>query len=161
VSPIRTISWAPLLLLISVSTAMAEARFAITSSAIDSGGNRSEFVSGKGEEPSRFTLTGTVGQLEAAPILANLRFAIQPGFWNEYHVIQQPGAPRLVIRHGAIGVVVLAWPVSVEGFILEQSYDLTPQSWTAVLIPVVDTATEHTVTVSITEPRMFFRLRHP
>ena len=61
----------------------------------------------------------------------------------------------------ASGFVVLAWPVSVEGFMLEQSPDLSPQSWTDVLTPVVDTATEHTVTVPITGPRMFFRLKKP
>ena len=152
-----------LLALIPVTTVFAEPRFAITKSTMDAGGNRSADTGTIQQPLPRFTLAGTIGQPDAAPTLtsASSRFAIQPGFWNGYNVVQIPGAPQLSIREGASGFVVLAWPVSVEGFMLEQSPDLSPQSWTDVLTPVVDTATEHTVTVPITGPRMFFRLKKP
>ena len=135
-------------------------RFAITSSTTDAGGNRAESPSlVRGDSP-RFVLTGTIGQPDAAPQLAGpSRFALQPGFWNDYHAVQTPGAPQLVIRKGPPGFVVLAWPVSVEGFALQQSPDLTPESWTTVVLPVIDTDTEHTVTVPINAPRMFFSLK--
>ena len=160
--PMHRHGWLALLVLVPLSAALAQPRFAVTESTLDGGGNYAEDTSGKGESPPRFALTGTIGQPDAAPQLSGpSRFAVQPGFWNNYTVIQTPGAPQLTIRKGASGFVILAWPVSVDGFLLEQSPDLTQESWTDVLIPVVDTATEHTVTVPTTEPRMFFRLKKP
>jgi hypothetical protein len=152
-----------LLLLVAVPAALAEPRFAITRGTSDGGGDRSASNSVIKGQPPRFALTGTIGQPEAAPRLvsASPRFAVQPGFWSHYSVVQQPGTPRLAIRNGTGGQVVLAWPVADEGFILQQSPDLSPDSWTTVSTPVVDTATEHTVTVPVTGPRMFFRLRGP
>jgi len=148
-------------LLLAAAIAPAQPRFAITSTTIDGGGDRTAEPADPKDETPRFILTGTIGQPDAAaPAFSEKpRFSLQSGFWNDYHAVQTPGAPQLTIRKGAPGFVVLAWPVSVEGFGLQQSPDLTPESWSAVLIPVVDTATEHTVTVPINAPRMFFSLK--
>lgn len=150
-----------LLVLIPAAALANPPRFAITSTTIDGGGNRTAEPADPMDETPRFVLTGTIGQPDAAtPVFSEKpRFALQPGFWNDYHAVQTPGAPQLTIHKGAPGFVVLAWPVSVEGFALQQSPDLTPESWTAVTLPVVDTATEHTVTIPITGPRMFFSLK--
>jgi hypothetical protein len=144
------------LLLVTATALHADPRFVITKTTIDGGGARST--------QTRFTLTGTIGQPEAAPQFSspNGRFSIEPGFWDRYTVVQTPGLPLLTIRRGiARDTAVLAWPVVVSGYVLEQSPELSPASWSVVLTPVVDTATEHTVTVPIDAPKKFFRLRAP
>ncbi len=128
-------------------------RFAITRSTIDSGGARTP--------GPRFNVTGTIGQPDAAPrfVSADNRFAIEPGFWTGHTVVPTPGVPDLTMRPGAAGFTVLAWPVAASGYILQQSPDLSPNSWTDVGIIVVDTATEHTFTYPMRARRVFFRLR--
>lgn len=137
------------------SAAVAQAnppRYALTPVTQDGGGGRA--VS------ARYALTGTIGQAEAAPRFtsANNRYAITPGFWGAYQVIQQEGLPLLTIRQGAPGFVILAWPIEENGFTLQESPSLLPGSWTTVTTPVVDTPTEHTVTLAINGGKMFFRL---
>jgi hypothetical protein len=141
------------LLLIPASTALADPpRFVLTKTVIPGGG--STLTS------PRFTLTGTIGQPEAAPrfVSTDGRFTLAPGFWGDYSVVQQPDLPLLTIRRGAAGFFVLAWPVDTVNATLEQSLDLTPNSWTTVTTRVIDTSTEHTVTVPINAPKKFFRL---
>ncbi len=143
-----------LLLLTTVLLHADPPRFAITKSTIDAGGERTP--------GTRFTLTGTIGQPDAAPrfVSADNRFAIEPGFWSRATVVQTPGLPELTMRpHTLRNYTLLAWPVAANGYILQQSPDLAPNSWTDVGITVVDTATEHTVSYPMTARRAFFRLR--
>jgi hypothetical protein len=144
------------LLLLTAAALHADPRFTITPSTHDAGGGATT--------SARFTLTGTIAQAEAAPRFASAdnRFTIEPGFWNRYIVVQTPGLPILTIRHGiARNTAVLAWPIEVNGLILEESPDLSPASWMTVTTPVVDTATEHTITVPTSAPKKLFRLRAP
>ena len=123
--------------------------FAITSSTIDCGGGTSRGGS--------FALSGTIGQTDAAPPLVstNGRFQLEPGFWSGVTVQQTPGAPLLKIRLIAAGQAVISWPVSVSGFALEACADLGSGAWTPVNYSVVDTATEHTVSVSTAGHRCY------
>jgi hypothetical protein len=161
--PIATMK-ALIILILTSSTLLAEPpRFAITKSTIDSGGNLSQSTTGSREDPPRFTLTGTIGQPDAARthgFSAGGRFALSPGFWSEYTVDPDPRSPaaRHPQRSKRIRGARLARRAS-EASSCSKSPDLTPESWTDVTLPVVDTATEHTVTVPIGEPRLFFRLK--
>src|SRR5262245_62000006 len=129
------------LFLLCAALLQANPRFEITKSTIDAGGANTP--------GPRFTLTGTVGQPDAAPrfVSADNRFAVQPGFWPSATVVPAPGAPELTMRPGAArDTAILAWPVTANGYILEESTNLAPGSWSTVRFSVVDTATEHTVT---------------
>jgi hypothetical protein len=42
---------------------------------------------------------------------------------------------------------IISWPLAFNGFTLEDNTDLNPGNWTTVLTSVIDTLTEHTVTV--------------
>ena len=144
------------LLLATAAAALAQSspRFTITKSTIDGGGAGSAAV-------SRFALTGTTGQADAAPVPASAggRFNLQPGFWGQVTLVQIPGAPELTMRPSRLpGYAILAWPVSVTGYVLQQSPDMTAVAWTSVTIRVVDNATEHTVLMPLTASRQFFRL---
>lgn len=61
---------------------------------------------------------------------------------------------RLSITSANENAVTLSWPTHVTGYALETSTTLTPLSWTSV--PGV---INNTVTLPITVPKMFFRLR--
>ncbi len=65
-------------------------------------------------------------------------------------------APTLTIQLSSTETL-LSWPLAEQSWILKRSDNLT--TWTTVTAPVVDTATEHTVTVPLTaDPKRFFRL---
>jgi hypothetical protein len=70
--------------------------------------------------------------------------------------------PPLSIRRGAGNNVVLAWPLAAQGFTLEQNTNLTGGgSWTTNATFVVDSSTEHSVTVPSSSAACFFRLISP
>ena len=147
----------PLLLLASAALLSANPpRFEITSHTVHSGGVMSD-------AGGRFVLTATAGQPEAVPEFtsADSRYALAPGFWPAAVAIAAPGAPPLRFLPAASGFIVVAWPVEASGWRLEESADLL--TWTLVSTPVVDTPTDHTVTVAAGSgfSRRFFRLRRP
>lgn len=146
-----------LLFLTSAVVLMANPqRFAITRGTLHSGGVMSD-------AGGRFVLTATAGQPEAVPEFtsADSRYALAPGFWPAAVAIAAPGAPPLRFLPAAPGFIVVAWPVEASGWRLEESADLL--TWALVSTPVVDTPTDHTVTVAAGSgfSRRFFRLRCP
>ena len=62
--------------------------------------------------------------------------------------------PTLSITSANENAVTLSWPTHVTGYALETSTTLAPSTWTTV--PGV---INNTVTLPITVPKMFFRLR--
>lgn len=143
------------LLLASAAVVCATPRFSITKSTIDGGG-------GASVPAGRFTLTGTIGQADAAPRLvsADNRFTVEPGFWNPFVVVPVEGAPELTMQPGSTaGTVVFSWPLTTASYVLEESPDLSAGSWTPVNYPVSETATGLSVIYPQTARRMFFRLR--
>ena len=73
------------------------------------------------------------------------------------------GAPRpvLAIRSQAGPAARLSWPTAARGFKLLQNTNLTSGiGWQTNATPIIDTATEHTVTTPLTGS-MFYRLKTP
>ena len=144
-------------MLLTASALHADPRFQITKSTIDSGGARA--VAGP-----RFTLTGTIGQPDAASglVSANSRFALEPGFWSQYSVLQTTGHPELTMRPAQVrGSAVLAWSAAATGYILEQSPGLAAASWPPRRHRRAghrNRAHRHRTHAG---PRKFFRLRRP
>lgn len=143
------ITFATTLALAVHAHAQSGGSFAIASSTTDAGGGISRGGS--------FALSGTIGQPDAATALvsANARFQLEPGFWSGITVLPTPGAPLMKIRLVAAGQAVLSWPVSVTGFALEACADLGSGVWTPVNNSVMDTTTEHTVSVSAAGHRCY------
>jgi len=132
----------------------ADAQFNIDWFSIDDGGRTSA--------GGQFALSGTIGQPDAAPVLTGGSFKVEPGFWSGVTLLQTPGAPILKIKLIGGGLAVLSWPVSVTGFTLQETSNVTqPNGWSSPPQPVVDTATEHTVTVQATGTTRCFRLMRP
>ncbi len=136
---------------------LAADRYAIESFVIAGGGGRSNPASG-----SRFAVTGTIGQTITAPVLQSPRgrYQVEPGFWQGIVIVQTPDAPELKIRPGTLGHVVLSWPVQIAGFVLEETSNVSvPGGWVPASGVVLDTATEHTVTIPASNTMKFYRLR--
>ena len=136
----------------TTSHAQSGGQFDLTWSTIDNGGGASS--------GGQFQLRGSVGQHDAGT-LAGGNFTVEGGFWSGITVLQMPGAPVLKIRLVSPEKVVISWPVNVTGFTLEESSALGKGLWAPTSDAVVDTATEHTVTIPGAGVIKCFRLKHP
>jgi hypothetical protein len=132
----------------------ADAQFSLNWLTIDGGGNASSGGS--------FTVRATIGQPDAALALTGGSFRLEPGFWSGVTVLQTLGAPTLKISFSGGGMAILSWPANVSGFTLEMTTTVEqPNSWIATPQPVVDTASEHTVTVPVLGVTKCYRLMKP
>ena len=70
------------------------------------------------------------------------------------------GRPALKMTT-AYGNLVLSWPVTASGFVLESSETLSPANWTAVNAVPVTNGNQITVTLPLSASDRLYRLRHP
>ena len=76
---------------------------------------------------SRFSIIGSVG--EAGPAqMSGTRFAIEGGFLGAAASVP----PGLTIAHSATNTVILSWPASSGGYLLQQTTNLVSGVWTVV-----------------------------
>ena len=138
--------------LASVGRAQTGGSFALKWSTIDNGGGTSS--------GGQFSVSGTIGQPDAGT-LAGGPFKLEGGFWSGITLLQTPGAALLKIKPMNGGLAVISWPVSVTGFTLQESVAASEGVWKATPQAVVDTATEHTVTVPAAGVMKCYRLKNP
>jgi hypothetical protein len=70
--------------------------------------------------------------------------------------------PTLQIRRQPSQNVTVSWPLAAQGFKLLQNTNLsTGAGWQTNLNPIIDTATEHTVTLPTTSGQCLLRLKSP
>ena len=105
-----------------------------------------------------YTLSGTIGQADAGGTLKGGTFALAGGFLAAA-LIQEPGGPQLTMINNGNGTLTVRWPSPSAGYLLQQSTDLTPASWTNSTYPVSDDGTFRFVTFSPLSARLFFRLK--
>jgi hypothetical protein len=150
----RSLSAGVLCLAFGLFAAKAQAQsgsqFELSWSTIDGGGGASS--------GGQFVVNGTIGQPDAGT-LSGGNFKVEGGFWSGVQVLQVEGAPVLRIKLKGKNAVV-SWPLNVIGFSLEETPSLTTPVWTSTPQAVVDTATEHTVTVPAVGIIKCFRLKH-
>ena len=126
--------------LATFARAQSGGQFDLSWSTINNGG-------GGASSGGQFTLNGTIGQ-PGAGVLTGGNFTLEGGFWSGITVQQTPGAPLLKIKLTGGSMAIISWPVNVPGFTLEETASVAqPNSWSATPQSVVDTSTEHTVTV--------------
>ena len=136
-------------LLASTALAQSGGGFTLDWSTIDGGGGTS---TGGG-----FTLAGTIGQPDAG-VMTGDGFAVTGGFWSLFSTHPPDTGPLLSIRRAGASAV-LSWPVAVSGYSLEYTTQIGSGFWTTETTSVVNTATEHTVTVPANSGRRFYRLK--
>jgi hypothetical protein len=59
------------------------------------------------------------------------------------------------------GSLSFTWPAAADGWVLEESPDMSPGSWVNSARPVSIVSGQNRVTVDPASGRMFFRLIHP
>jgi large repetitive protein len=71
--------------------------------------------------------------------------------------------PALAIRSTTTNALLISWPLTAGGWVLEQSVTLTgsPPSWTQVQPPYQTSSTQAWITVSPTSGNRYYRLRGP
>ena len=107
-----------------------------------------------------YLVTGTIGQHDVGGAMSGGSYSVTGGFWSLISVLQTPGAPTLTITHSASGVVI-SWPSSSAGFVLQQNPDLNTANWTTGGFTISDDGTNKNVTITSPAGNLFFRLGHP
>jgi len=142
---------APFLFLSAVAAAVLAQNFAIPSFTVDGGGGTSS--------GGTFSVSGTIGQPDAAPVSAGGTFAVTGGFWSALQLVQTPEAPVLAFR-GTGGTVQVFWPANAPGWILQTSPSMAAGTWTDVSgAPAVSGPDQFHSFVITGTARLFFRLR--
>ncbi len=107
----------------------ASAQYAIEAKVIAGGGATSS--------SSRYSVTGTIGQHDAATALEGTGYVLGGGFWHA--VVRTPGAPDLTIRRNPFtGVVRVAWRDPEAVYQLQESSGpnaLKAGSWSTIAGP--------------------------
>ncbi len=69
-----------------------------------------------------YTVSGTIGQADASTaVMSGGNFTLTGGFWSILAVVQSEGAPTLTISMSPTGQLVVSWPESTTGWVLEWS----------------------------------------
>jgi hypothetical protein len=77
-----------------------------------------------------YSVSGTIGQPDAGPAMSGSNFALSGGFWSLLSVVQVSGAPTLTIVSGAPGTATVSWSPNTAGFMLQETWSLSPANWT-------------------------------
>jgi hypothetical protein len=102
-----------------------------------------------------YSLSGTIGQVDASGALTNGNYSVTGGFWAIY-AVQTSGAPLLNIIF-TNNQAVVSWPSSVTGWTLQTNSSVTTTNWTNYAGAVVN----NTVTNSSPKGTLYFRLFQP
>jgi len=135
-----------------VLTAQASAQsFSIDWYTIDGGGGTS---TGGG-----YSLSGSIGQPDAGTMSGG-GFSLDGGFWAVI-AVQTPGTPLLAVRRTATNTVVISWPSTVPGFVLQQSANLNTASWISPAETVTNDGTNKFIIVNPPAGNRYYRLIRP
>ena len=119
--------------------------------------NWSKIAGGGGTSAGgQFSLSGTIGQQDAGPLMTNGQFSVIGGFWVLPQAIQVTGAPTLTIVPASPGFVTISWLPATPGFVLQETPTLSPTAWTNS-----PSGALNPVTVPSVSPSRFYRLFKP
>lgn len=105
----------------------------------------------------QYVVSGTVGQPDAGVFMTNGPYSLTGGFWA-ITALQTSGAPWLTIRRGGVNSVIISWPSSAGGFVLQQSGGLAAASWGNFAGTTNDDGTNKSVTIQPPTGNEYFRL---
>ena len=126
----------------------AAAQYAIPWHTIDGGGGTST--------GGVYSVSGTIGQPDAGVTMTNGQYAVTGGFWALPTAIQVGGAPTLTIVPAAPGSAMISWAPSSPGFVLQETWVLSPANWTNS-----PSGSTNPIVVPATLPAKFYRLFKP
>jgi hypothetical protein len=97
-----------------------------------------------------------MGQPDAGATMTNGQYSVTGGFWALPTAVQATGAPALAIAPAAPGQATISWAPATPGFVLQETWVLSPSNWTNSL-----SGAANPVVVPATVPRKFYRLFKP
>jgi len=103
-----------------------------------------------------FAVSGTIGQPAAGGPMTNGQYSVTGGFWALPTAVQTPGAPTLTIVPAAPGQATISWTPNTPGFVLQETWVLSPANWTNA-----PSGATNPITVPATLPTKFYRLFKP
>lgn len=106
-----------------------------------------------------YAVSGTIGQADAGGPLTGGNYSLTGGFWSGVTLVQNPEGPELSMVTDSKGGMTVRWPSPSPGYILQQSTDLTKESWADSTYPVADDGTWRSITFEPAAGRLYFRLR--
>ena len=101
----------------------------------------------------QYSVSGTIGQLDAGGAMSGGNYSLTGGFWSLY-AVQTPGSPFLTIIYSGNQAIV-SWSPSVTGWTLQTNNNLTTGNWGNYLGPIIN----NSVTNSPPTGNVFFRLK--
>jgi hypothetical protein len=106
-----------------------------------------------------YSLSGTIGQAATATMSGG-NYSLTAGFWSIIAAVQTPGAPLLIVTRSGNQATV-SWLAPASGFVLEQSPNLTADSWSVSSTSLFTNNGVISATVPAASGYQFYRLRNP
>jgi hypothetical protein len=108
-----------------------------------------------------YVLSSTIGQPFVGET-SGANYAVVVGFEGIAENLDPVTLPSLRIARTSANEVLVLWPASATGWVLQQSSTLgTSADWTDVSTRIVVNGTDNTVTLPLVAGDRFYRLRHP
>lgn len=104
-----------------------------------------------------YSVTGAIGQPEAAGAMSGGGYSITGGFWSLY-ALQTPGAPSLSIKLTSTNTAMIYWPSPSTGYNLQVNSNLSTPNWVAPPQSVTDNGTIKYIIVNPPVGNQFYRL---
>jgi len=142
-----------LLLALATSAVQGQTNYTLDWFTVDGGGGTST--------GGVFSLSGTIGQPDAATTMSGGSFSVDGGDWSLITAVPTPGGPSLSIALTATNTAILSWPSPATGFVLEETSDLGTTNWSNPGLTPSDNGTIKTVVVPVDPGTKFYRLRKP
>ena len=124
------------------------AQYSIDWSTIDGGGGTST--------NGQYSFSGTIGQPDASGAMSGSNYSVTGGFWALPTAVPSPNAPTLMIVPAAPGQATISWTPATPGFVLQETWVLSPANWTNSL-----SGATNPVVVPASAPGKFYRLFSP
>lgn len=107
-----------------------------------------------------YSVSGTIGQIDAGGPLTGGNYSLTGGFWALY-AVQTPGAPVLSIELTTTNTAMVYWPSPSAGFNLEVNTNLATANWVTPSQSVTDNGTIKYIIVNPSAGTRFYRLKSP
>lgn len=135
-------------LFLAATGAVPAQNFSIDWHTIDGGGGTST--------GGVYSVSGTIGQPDAGPVMTGGTFSLQGGFWALPVAVQLTNAPTLIIALAAPGFALISWSPNIPGYVLQERSGLSSVTWANS-----PSGSTNPIVVPTTLPLKFYRLLKP
>jgi hypothetical protein len=117
-------------------------------------------ISGAGDKSTGgvYSVSGTLGQTDAAGPMLGGSHALAGGFWSLISMVPMFGALVLTVVKTSTNAVKICWSDPSTGWVLQQNNDLNTTNWVTNALPVAIGGTHRYLTVSPPVGQLFFHL---